>query len=91
VTLRRPGLTVLCESPGHASGCGSTPRRGRSGPTLRQFHAGTLDAAALADEVAMADPISALDGPELHVRAIVPQADEQPLILLLVDWPAHPG
>jgi hypothetical protein len=33
--------------------------------------------------------VSALDWPELQVRAIVPQPDERPLVLLLVGWPAH--
>jgi hypothetical protein len=58
--------------------------------TARLVHVGNLDALALADKVATPDPASALDWPELHVRAIIPQPDEQPLILLLVDWPAHP-
>ena len=58
--------------------------------TAYLVHVGNLDAMELAGKVAMPDPVSALDWPELHVRAIVPQPGEQPLVLLLVDWPAHP-
>ena len=58
--------------------------------TARLVHVGNLDAQALAGKVATPDPVSALDWPELHVRAIVPQPDEPPLVLLLVDWPAYP-
>jgi len=53
-------------------------------------HVGNLDAMELAGKVATPDPVSALDWPELHVRAIVPQPDEPPMVLLVVDWPAHP-
>ena len=55
----------------------------------RLVHVGNLDALALAAKVAVPDPVSALDWPELQVRAIVPQPDERPLVLLLVSWPAH--
>jgi hypothetical protein len=58
--------------------------------TARLVHIGNLDALALASKVATPDPVSALDWPELHVRAIIPQPAEQPLVLLLVNWPAHP-
>ncbi len=58
--------------------------------TAYLVHIGNLDAMELAGKVATPDPVSALDWPELHVRAIVPQPGEQPLVLLLVDWPAHP-
>jgi len=58
--------------------------------TARLLHVGNLDAQALAEKVAVPDPVSALDWPELQVRAIVPQPDDQPLVLLLVGWPAHP-
>jgi hypothetical protein len=58
--------------------------------TARLVHIGNLDALALAEKVAVPDPVSALDWPELQVRAIVPQPDERPLVLLLVGWPAHP-
>lgn len=57
--------------------------------TARLIHVGHLDAMALVDKVAVPDPVSALDWPELQVRAIVPQPDERPLVLLLVGWPAH--
>jgi hypothetical protein len=57
--------------------------------TARLVHVGNLDALALAAKVAVPDPVSALDWPELQVRAIVPQPDERPLVLLLVSWPAH--
>ena len=54
-------------------------------------HVGTLDALALAVKVATPEPVSALDWPELHIRAVVPQEipGEQSLVLLLVEWPAH--
>jgi hypothetical protein len=58
--------------------------------TAYLVHVGNLDALELARKVAVPDPVSALDWPELHVRAIVPQPGEQPLVLLLVGWPAHP-
>jgi hypothetical protein len=58
--------------------------------TAYRVHVGNLDALELASKVGVPDPASALDWPELHVRAIVPQPGEQPLVLLLVDWPAHP-
>jgi hypothetical protein len=58
--------------------------------TARRVHVGNLDALALAEKVAVPDPVSALDWPELRVRAIVPQPDERSLVLLLVGWPAHP-
>ena len=59
--------------------------------TARLVHIGTLDALELADKLAVPQPASALDWPELQVRAVVPQdADEErPLVLLLVQWPAH--
>jgi hypothetical protein len=56
----------------------------------RLVHIGNLDALALADKVAVPDPASALDWPELRIRAVVPQPDESGLVLLLVGWPAHP-
>jgi hypothetical protein len=58
--------------------------------TACRIHVGNLDALELASNVGVPDPVSVLDWPELHVRAIVPQPGEQPLVLLLVDWPAHP-
>jgi hypothetical protein len=58
--------------------------------TARLLHVGNLDALALADKVGVPHPASALDWPELHLRAIIPLPDEPPLVLLLVGWPAHP-
>lgn len=57
--------------------------------TARFLQARSLDHSALAASAVRPDPVSALDWPELHVRAVVPQPDEQSLILLLVGWPAH--
>lgn len=54
--------------------------------TARLVQARSLDNLALATEAGTPDPVSALDWPELHVRAVVPQPDEQSLILLLVGW-----
>lgn len=56
----------------------------------RLVHVSNLDAPELAAKVGVPDPVSALDWPELRVRAIVPQPGDQPLVLLLVGWPAHP-
>ena len=58
--------------------------------TARLVHVSNLDALELAAKVSVPDPVSALDWPELRVRAIVPQPSDQPLVLLLVSWPAHP-
>jgi hypothetical protein len=54
-------------------------------------HLGNLDALALAEKVAVSEPNSALDWPDLHLRAVVAQPDDQLLVLLHVIWPAHPG
>ncbi len=56
----------------------------------RMIYIGNLDAMALADKVATPDPVSALDWPELHVRAVVSQPDEPLMVILLVGWPALP-
>jgi hypothetical protein len=59
--------------------------------TARLVHVGNLDAHALAEKAASAPrPLSALDWPELHLRGVVAQPDEPPLVLLHVDWPRHP-
>ena len=58
--------------------------------TAHLVHVRSLDGLALADKVAVPDPVSALDWPEFQVRAIIPQPDEPSLVLLLVGWPAHP-
>jgi hypothetical protein len=57
--------------------------------TARLLQAGSPDHLARAAKVITPDPVSALDWPELQVRAVVPQPDEQSLILLLVGWPAR--
>ena len=58
--------------------------------TARLVHIGNLDAHDLADKLSVPVPVSALDWPELHLNAVVAQPDEQPVVLLHVDWPAHP-
>jgi hypothetical protein len=58
--------------------------------TTRLVHVGNLDAQALAEKVASPDPASALDWPELHVYAVVPQPEEESVVLLHVGWPARP-
>ncbi len=58
--------------------------------TARLVHVGNLDALGLAEKVAVPEPVSALDWPELRVRSVVPQPGEPSLALLLVEWPAHP-
>ena len=56
----------------------------------RLVHISNLDAHDLAEKVSVPAPVSALDWPELHLNAVVAQPDEQGVILLHVDWPAHP-
>jgi hypothetical protein len=58
--------------------------------TARLLHIGNLDALALAEKIGSPDPASALDWPELQLRAVVPQPDEPSLVLLHATWPAHP-
>ncbi|WP_433664201.1 hypothetical protein ACQPW1_19990 [Nocardia sp. CA-128927] len=58
--------------------------------TAYLVRAGNLDAQALAEKVAVPQPSSALDWPELHVQAVVAQPDQESLVLLHVDWPAFP-
>jgi hypothetical protein len=58
--------------------------------TARLVHVGNLDALALAQKVGTPHPVSALDWPELHLRRVVSVTDEPPVVLLLVEWPAHP-
>jgi hypothetical protein len=57
--------------------------------TARLVHVGNLDALALAQKVGIPQPVSALDWPELGVRTVVSVTDEPPVVLLLVEWPAH--
>jgi hypothetical protein len=58
--------------------------------SARLIRVGHLDAQALTAKLAVPDPASALDWPELAVRAVIPQPDERPLVLLRVAWPARP-
>jgi hypothetical protein len=58
--------------------------------TAHLLHIGTVDASELASKVAVPNPVSALDWPELRVHAVVPQPDESGLVLMLVSWPARP-
>jgi hypothetical protein len=58
--------------------------------TARLVRISNLDAHDLADKLSVPAPVSALDWPELHLNAVVAQPDEQPMVLLHVDWPAHP-
>jgi hypothetical protein len=63
--------------------------------TARLVHVGNLDAQALADKLDKPRPVSALDWPELRLRAVIPQPEERwpgrpPLVLLYVGWPEHP-
>jgi hypothetical protein len=60
--------------------------------TARQLHIGALDASELVAKLATPRPDSALDWPELRVRAAL-AADitgESDLALLHVEWPEHP-
>jgi hypothetical protein len=58
--------------------------------TVRRMHIGNLDALALAEKVAIPQPQSALDWPELQVRAVIAQPGMPEHVLLQVGWPAHP-
>jgi hypothetical protein len=58
--------------------------------TVYLLRTGCLDAQGLAEKTAVPQPVSALDWPELKVRAVVSQPDGEPLVLLHVDWPAFP-
>ena len=63
--------------------------------TARLIYVGNLDAQALADKLGKPHPVSALDWPELRLRAVIPQPDRprpgaRPLVLLHVGWPDHP-
>jgi hypothetical protein len=61
------------------------------GVTARLIYLGNLDAQSLAEKAGEPSPGSALDWPDLHVRAVVTAPDDQSLILLDVYWPGHPG
>jgi len=61
------------------------------GAAARMVHIGNLAAMALADKLATPHPVSALDWPELRVRAVVSQPGRPSEILLLAEWPSHHG
>ncbi|MFI5781837.1 hypothetical protein [Nocardia sp. NPDC051570] len=56
----------------------------------RLVHVGNLDAHELALKTAVPEPESALDWPDLHLKAVVAQPGGR-LVLVSVDWLAHPG
>ena len=58
--------------------------------TAHLVRIGNLDAMALAEKLSVPEPVSALDWPELHVRAAVEQPGEPSRVLLSVEWPARP-
>ena len=58
--------------------------------TARLVHIANLDAHDLADKLSVPAPVSALDWPELHLRAVVAQPGERPVVLLHVGWPEYP-
>jgi hypothetical protein len=55
----------------------------------RLVHVGNLDAQELAEKVAVPDPVSALDWPELRLQAVITEPGGR-LVLLHVRWPAYP-
>jgi hypothetical protein len=57
--------------------------------TARLVHFGNLDALALAQKTAIAEPVSALDWPEIRVRSVTPQPGQSFVVLLHVEWPAR--
>jgi hypothetical protein len=59
------------------------------GWTARLVHIGNLDALALAEKTAIPEPASALDWPEIRVRAVIPQPGQPFVVLLLVEWPGR--
>jgi hypothetical protein len=57
--------------------------------TWRLVRIGNLDAMALAEKVAMPEPVSALDWPELLLREVICTPGDPSEVLLLVQWPAY--
>ena len=57
------------------------------GTAARRVHIGGLDAQALAEKLAVPHPVSALDWPELRVRAVVPQPARPLVVVLLAGRP----
>jgi hypothetical protein len=60
------------------------------GWAARLLHIGGLDAQELAEKLAVPEPRSALDWPELRLRAAVPEPGAPARVLLLAEWPEHP-
>ena len=61
------------------------------GLAARIMHIGNLDAMALAEKLATPRPASALDWPELRVRAVVTEPGQPSEILLVAERPLHQG
>lgn len=57
----------------------------------RLVRLGTQDALALAEKAAVPEPESALDWPDMRLRAVVAEPDDESRVLLQVIWPAHPA
>ena len=57
------------------------------GAAARRVHIGNLDAQALVEKLSVPYPLSALDWPELRVRAVVPQPGQPLVAVLLVGRP----
>jgi hypothetical protein len=57
------------------------------GAAARRVHIGNLDAQALAEKLSVPYPLSALDWPELRIRAVVPQPGRPLVVLLLAGRP----
>jgi hypothetical protein len=61
------------------------------GAAARIVHIGNLDALGLASKLSTPRPKSAVDWPDLAVRAVVPQPDKPAVVLLWVTRPGHDG
>ncbi len=59
--------------------------------TVRRLRVGALDSQALVRKLAIPHPRSAIDWPEIRLRAVIPQPGQPALVLLAAQWPAHPG
>jgi hypothetical protein len=57
----------------------------------RIVYIGNLDALGLASKLSTPRPRSAVDWPELALRAVVPQPDQSAVVLLWVTRPGHDG
>jgi len=58
---------------------------------VRLVRLGTQDALALAEKATVPEPESALDWPDMCLRAVVTEPDDESRVLLQVIWPAHPA